>query len=87
MIIKFFLMIKNIFLNLDIKAFKIMKNGLLFCSSLCFVAIFILLIYQFTFYIPTIFNIGLTLFRISLIFAIEFIICAIAIDKIKKQLT
>ena len=86
MIHNFIVMIKKIFTDLDKTALLILKKGLVFCSLIGMVSIFILSIYEFAILSPFMFNIGLTLFRISIIFAIEFIICAVAVDKIKKQL-
>jgi len=50
------------------------------------IAIIILLTYNFFFAYPIIYYIGLTLFRLSLIFGIEFIICGFITDGIKKQI-
>ena len=86
MINKFFLHIKNVFKNLDKTALHILKRGLFFCSIICIISIIILFIYQFFANNLLMFEIGFTLFKCSLIFAIEFVICAIAADKIKKQL-
>lgn len=83
-------MIKNFindFKNLDKLAKKIMKNGLRFCLIISFIALIILIIYELTFTIPILFTIGFGLFKISLIFGIEFVICGFVADKIKKQLT
>ena len=64
---------------------KIMKFGLTFCFLLSLISCFILVTY---FFIPSpfVYYIGITLFKLSLIFAIEFIICGFAADGIKKQL-
>ena len=86
MIKKFFLMIKNIFKGLDKTALHILKKGLSFCFIICIVSMIVLFVYHFVSNNPLIFEIGITLFKSSIIFAIEFIICAIAADKIKKQI-
>ena len=86
MIKKFFLMIKNIFKGLDKTALHILKNGLSFCFIICIISIIVLFVYHFVSKNPLIFEIGITLFKSSIIFAIEFVICAIAADKIKKQI-
>lgn len=86
MIKKFLQMIKKIFTNLDEKATFILKQGLKFCFVLCILSIVILIINKIIFTYPNLYNIGLLIFQASLIFATEFIICAIAIDKIKNQL-
>lgn len=65
---------------------KVLKVGLEFCFGLSSIAIIILLTYNFFFAYPIIYYIGLTLFRLSLIFGIEFIICGFITDGIKKQI-
>ena len=65
---------------------KVLKGGLEFCFGLSSIAIIILLTYNFFFVYPIICYIGLTLFRLSLIFGIEFIICGFITDGIKKQI-
>lgn len=77
----------NNFKNLDKLAKIIMKNGLRFCSILGIISLIILVTYDFSFTIPFLFTIGLGLFKLSLTFGIEFIICAFAADTIKKQLS
>ena len=86
MINKFISMVKNTFKELDKTAIYILKNGLCFCAILCVISVIILFTCQFIIINPLMFDLGLTIFRASIIFAIEFIICAIAADKIKKQI-
>ena len=86
MITKFILMIKSIFKELDKKAIIILKHGLQFCAILCLISITLLIAYQSFYLNPLFFHIGLLLFKTSTIFSIEFIICAIAVDKIKNQI-
>lgn len=79
-------MINNIinnFKNLDNLAKKIMKNGLKFCYLLGFIALIILVTYNLSFTTPIVFTIGFLLFKLSLIFGAEFIICGLVVDKIK----
>lgn len=76
----------NTYKNLDKKTLKILKNGFIFSFMLCLLAVFILLTYIFFFTFPTIYYIGLLMFQLSLSFAIEFIICAIVMDSIKKNI-
>ncbi len=83
-------MIKNIlesFKNLDKLAKKIMKNGLKFCFFLGIISLIILITYNISFTVPLLYTIGFILFKLSLTFGVEFIICGFAADKIKKQLT
>lgn len=82
-------MINNIlssFKNLDKLAKIIMKQGLKFCSILGMVALIILVTYNLSFTIPILYSIGFILFKLSLIFGVEFIICGFAADRIKKQI-
>ena len=76
----------NSFKNLDKLVKKIMKIGLKFCSILGMIALIILVTYNLSFTIPIVFTIGLILFKLSLIFGVEFIICGFAVDRIKKQM-
>lgn len=76
----------NNFKNLDKLTYKIMKYGLKFCFLICIISIIILLTYETVLLSPTLFYIGLSLFRLSCIFGIEFIICGLVVDSIKKQL-
>ena len=76
----------NIYKGFEKITYKILKNGLMFCLFLSLISIFILLTYMFVFTSPFLYYIGLNLFKISLIFSIEFIICSFVIDGIKKEL-
>ena len=76
----------NSFKNLDKLVKKIMKIGLKFCSILGIISLIILVTYNLSFTIPIVFTIGLILFKLSLIFGVEFIICGFAADRIKKQI-
>ena len=82
-------MLKNIinsYKNLDKLTYKIMKNGLLFCFTLCLISTVVLFTYEVFISSPSIYYIGLGLFRLSIIFGIEFIVCALVVDSLKKQL-
>ncbi len=82
-------MIKKIFdnfKNLDTLTSKIMNSGLKFCFAICILSVFVLFTYSFAFASPFMYYIGINLFKISLIFSIEFIICGFVVDGIKKQL-
>lgn len=76
----------NSFKNLDKLVKQIMKIGLEFCSVLGMISLIILVTYNLSFTIPIVFTIGLILFKLSLIFGVEFIICGLAADRIKKQM-
>lgn len=74
------------FKHLDKITFKIMKNGLAFCFAICILSVLILFTYDFTFPSPFMYYIGINLFKLSLIFGIEFIVCGFVVDGIKKQM-
>lgn len=74
------------FKHLDKITSKIMKYGLVFCFVTCILSVLILFTYDYAFPSPFMFYIGINLFKLSLIFGIEFIICGFVVDGIKKQL-
>ena len=75
----------NNFKNLDKLTKIIMKNGFKFCFFIGTISLIILVTYNLYSTIPILFDIGFILFRLSLIFGIEFIICGFAVDMIKKD--
>lgn len=82
-------MIKKIvtyYKNLDKATYKILYKGLAFCFLLASFSAFILLSYMLFFQAPLIYYIGISLFKLSLVFSVEFIICGFVVDNIKKQL-
>ena len=74
------------FKNFDKLTYKILKHGLHFCFTLCLISVFVLLTYELAFSSPLVYYIGISLFRLSLIFGIEFVICSFVVDGIKKEL-
>ncbi len=86
MLNKLISLIKNSLKNLDKTALHILKRGLYFCFILCIISILILFVFRFITVNSLMSEIGFTLFRCSIIFSIEFIVCAFAADKIKKQI-
>ena len=77
---KLFLELKN----LDKETFKIIKYGILFCTCIALFAVAVLLTYIFWGSI-FFYHLGLTLIKSSFTFAVEFIICGIVVDFIKKH--
>ena len=71
--------------KLDKLTYKILKYGLQFCFMMCMVSVLILFTYKSFLAVPFLYYIGLSVFRLSIIFGIEFIICALVVDSIKKQ--
>lgn len=83
-------MIKNLiksFKGFDKTTNKILKYGLYFCFALCILSGFILITYNLIFASPYLYYIGLSLFKLSLVFGIEFIICSLVVDGIKKEMS
>ncbi len=70
--------------NLDKDTFKIMRYGLLFCGLVALASVAVLLTYIFLgsnfFY-----HLGLSLMKSSIIFSVEFVICGIVVDFIRKR--
>lgn len=73
------------FNSFDDKIKKIMKYGFKFSFAVSILSILILLTYELSSN-PDLYYIGLSVFKLSLFFIVEFIICALAIDTIKKQI-
>ena len=71
--------------KLDKLTYKILKYGLQFCFMMCMVSVLILFAYESFLTVPFLYYVGLSVFRLSIIFSIEFIICALVVDSIKKQ--
>lgn len=71
--------------SMDEKIRKIMNYGFAFSFLVCVISMALLITYIFNSSLD-LYYIGLSVFRLSLFFAIEFIICAIAMDTIKKQI-
>jgi len=72
--------------NMDCIIKKITKKGFLFSFSVAIISVLILVTYMTFYASPDLYYIGLTLFKTSLYFAIEFFVCAFAFDTIKKQM-
>ena len=70
--------------NLDKDTYKIMKYGLLFSGLVCLAAVAVLLSYIFL-GVNFFYHLGMILIKSSFTFAVEFIICGIVVDFIRKQ--
>ena len=70
--------------NLDKDTYKIMKYGLIFCTVLALIASGILLTYIFL-GINTFYYFGILLTKSSIIFAVEFIVCGVVVDFLRKH--
>jgi len=80
-----FNMIITTFKSMDLKVKQIMQSGIKFCLYMAILSILILLTYAF-YKSPQIYYIGLSIFQVSLFWAVEFVICGVAIDTIKGTL-
>ena len=78
--------IKNLFNNLDKTDLKIMKIGIKCCFGILLVAIILLSSYLFFVHNFFLYELGLAIFKLSAYIAVEFIVCGIVADKIKKQI-
>ena len=72
--------------KLDKTTYKILYKGLKFCLLLALISASILLSYMLFFHFPLIYYVGINLFRLSLVFSVEFIICGFVVDNIRKQI-
>ena len=74
------------FKDLDKLTYSIMKKGLICCFLLSGFSAILLLTYNLASTSPNVFHIGLSLFKLSCTFSVEFIVCGLVMDSIKKQL-
>lgn len=71
-------------LKLDKKLNVILQKGYIFCLFLSLFATLMLSIYHSQYPSTTLFYIGFNLFRLSIVFLVEFIVCGIIVDHIFK---
>ena len=76
--------LKNLLTNLDKTDLKIMKFGLKICFSILLFSVLILSFYLTASHNFFLYELGLTIFKISTYIAVEFVICGIVVDTIKK---
>ena len=72
--------------EIDEKILKIIQSGFKYCLCLAIFATLILLTYDFGIKLPDLYYSGLLLFKSSLFFFVDFIVCGYAVDTIKKQM-
>lgn len=70
--------------NLDKNTFKIMRYGLLFSGFIALISIAVLLTYIFLGF-NFFYHLGLALMKSSFTFTVEFVICGIVVDFIRKR--
>lgn len=71
--------------NLEKNTYKLMKKGLVFCFFISLISTAILAYYILFNNSPFLFEIGIAIFRLSLVFSLEFVVCGIVVDNIKKK--
>ncbi len=76
--------LKKLINNLDKLDLKIMKKGLLFCFAITCISIAILTSYLFVHNL-FLFELGFTILKLSLYFSVDFVVCGVVVDSIKKQ--
>ncbi len=74
------------FKSMEIKIKKIMHYGFTFSFFVCLLSLGVLIGYEFH-PTPDLFYIGISIFKLGLFFVVEFIICALAVDTIKKEIS
>lgn len=83
-------MLKNIlkrFKEIDTDTYKIIKKGLIFSFFISFLSALIMLTYSINTTSLNTYYIGFTLFKLSCYLGVEFIVCGLVMDTIKKQST
>ncbi len=78
--------VKDLFKNLDKTDLKIMKIGLRISFFIILFSVFLLCIYLRFVHSIFLYNIAIAIFKLSTYIGIEFIICGIVVDTIKKEL-
>jgi len=77
---------KETITNIDKKVLKVINCGFNCCLLIAFIACFILLTYHFNLKSPDLYYSGLLLFKTSIFFFVDFIICGVAVDTIRKEM-
>lgn len=76
--------IKELINNLDKTDLKIMKSGLKLCFFVLLFSVLLLVFYLNYSHSFFLYELGLLIFKISCYIAVEFIVCGIIVDTIKK---
>ena len=71
--------------ELDSKIKKIINYGIYFSLAICIIACSLLYTYHLTLTNVNTYYIGISLVQLSFVFMMEFIICGLAMDTIKKS--
>lgn len=70
--------------NLDKDTYKIMNYGLIFSTFITLISVSVLFSYIFL-GINFLYYLGITLIKMSFSFAVEFIVCGVVVDFIRKK--
>ena len=76
---------KKTFENFDKTDLKIMKNGIKICFVILLFSIFLLNVYMCSHGL-FLYNLGIAILKLSTYFIVEFVVCGVVADKIKKQI-
>lgn len=76
--------LKNLF-DMEEPILKLVQMGIKLSIIICAISITILLIYNKYYISHDLYAVGFILFRTGLLFAIQFLICGIAFNAIRKQ--
>ena len=82
---KFFKNLLDIMKNTNKKIVHIIQIGFLFSSFVCFIGIILLLLYKYFFISLDLIEAAMILFKTSILFAMQFLLCGFAFDKILKM--
>ena len=76
---------KKTFDNFDKTGLKIMKIGIKICFVILLFSIFLLSVYMCSHNL-FLYNLGISILKLSTYFIVEFIVCGVVADRIKKQI-
>ena len=76
--------LKNLLENLDRTDLKIMKYGLKSCVGILLFSVVLLIFYLNAKHNVFLYELGITIFKVSTYIAVEFVVCGIVMDTIKK---
>lgn len=76
--------LKNKISNIDKSIKKLVKQGSIFCLNILFLATIILFTYATFYSSPTLYSVGLIVFKIGIIYLCTFWTCGFAFNEIKN---
>lgn len=78
--------LKNKILNIDKSIMHLVKHGSLFSLNILFIATVILFVYECFYSSPTLFSVGILVFKIGITYLSMFIACGFVFNEIKKEM-